>query len=226
MTGALQAATSGVFLFYGSPAQLGLISARAMTVTENAICYRFRPASASWASAYFTRNWHSVGANGKPDAATPMRVKSPYIPVSQAVAVNYENLMAVVSATGVLPYILINDSGAGTWQVLIDNNKILWTSPSPAASPSTVTLTDYTSGTTSWQLGITTSGTLTTTSETFNPAYPVGIALISPNGSFYALGVDSNGLLNTFAAPPPTFGVPYEVYRNFAYKNRSQGWIT
>lgn len=94
-------------------------------------------------------------------------------------------------------YIYINDSSANTWQIGVDDNGILSSSPSGAQTPPAVCLNDYATNTTSWQLSVDTTGRIGTQQVTYSAAYPMGQSLVSPGGYTFTLEVDVNGIINT-----------------------------
>lgn len=94
-------------------------------------------------------------------------------------------------------FVYINDSGANTWQIGVDDNGILSATPVSPITPVALHLNDYATTSASWLLGITTDGNLTTTTATFNAAYPRSVPLISAGSKSFGVCVTTLGLLQT-----------------------------
>lgn len=88
---------------------------------------------------------------------------------------------------------ILQDSSSGLWQVDVDDNGDVRTTSVGSGSPITLNLNDP-GGTTSWSVGVTTIGQLTTTSVTFNAANKKEFTVVSNTGkSTWFLKIHSNG---------------------------------
>ena len=91
-------------------------------------------------------------------------------------------------------YFYINDSGANTWRIGVNDGGVL---SSDSVAVQTPVAIDLSAGATSWRVEVGNDGRLDTASETFNSDYPTFLTLQSSGGCFYQLSVGSNGILNT-----------------------------
>lgn len=98
---------------------------------------------------------------------------------------------------GTPPNIILADSSARLWKVYVDDSGLLHTQSVASGAPQTIFLNDSTN-TTSWQLGVTTLGLLTTTSVALKAWHQMQFQLISQSGATaWELSVDINGDLAT-----------------------------
>lgn len=99
--------------------------------------------------------------------------------------------------TGIVPFIAplqLVDANGILWQVNVDSNGILSTTKLSAGSSPQVFVNDP-AGTTSWLLGVTTGGVLTTTQVTFNRTNFASV----PVSSVFSIFVTSAGIIQTIS---------------------------
>jgi len=98
-------------------------------------------------------------------------------------------------ASGTLLYLI--DSNSVLWKVTIDDSGLLHSVSVVSGTQRTLILNNP-GNTVSWQIGINTSGELTTTSVGYNSSYPTTLTLVSMTGlTAWNLGVTTAGLLTT-----------------------------
>ena len=91
----------------------------------------------------------------------------------------------------------LEDSSSVLWKVTVDDSGLLHSATVGSGSPATLILNNP-GNTVSWQVGINTSGELTTTSVSYSSSYPQTLTLISSTGfTSWNLGVTTAGLLTT-----------------------------
>ncbi len=93
------------------------------------------------------------------------------------------------------PPMILQDSSLVIWQVTCNSLGLLQSAPG-IGTPQTIILNDP-QGTTSWKLGVTTLGLLTTTSVAFNAAYPTTAVILGANSTSWDVGVTTVGNLTT-----------------------------
>ena len=91
--------------------------------------------------------------------------------------------------------LILQDSLGGLWSVTIDDNGGLGTTSVLSGLPSAPVLNDA-GGSTSWIVGVTSTGQLKTTTTTFIPGNPTFITLTSPSAT-WKVGVTVDGLFTT-----------------------------
>ena len=105
------------------------------------------------------------------------------------------------------PPIILQAANGSQWQLTINDLGITQTIPG-SGTPQTIKLTDS-GNTTTWQLGVTNAGILTTTSITFDTTQPKALVLFSTTLiSAWNLAVSNLGILRT---SPTTASVPVSV---------------
>jgi hypothetical protein len=96
----------------------------------------------------------------------------------------------------------LNDSGSQTWQVVADDSGDLDQVAVSSETASASTINDLATNTTSWTLGVATTGRLTATPATYSGANPLSINLTSPSGFVFAIVVDADGEVDTQGVAP------------------------
>jgi hypothetical protein len=93
--------------------------------------------------------------------------------------------------------LILQDSGSALWQVTVDDNGLLGTTSVPSGTFTTLVLDDP-GLSTSWTVGVSTIGVLTTTSTTFGATNPIYVQLVSSSTlTLWSLGVSAVGQLTT-----------------------------
>jgi hypothetical protein len=94
---------------------------------------------------------------------------------------------------------ILQDSSSNLWNVTISDIGVLDTASVGSGSPNTINLNS--TGSLSWLLGVTTVGTLETTSVTFNSGYATLLTMASATGlTSWSIGVLPTGALFTTPA--------------------------
>jgi hypothetical protein len=103
--------------------------------------------------------------------------------------------------------LILQDSGSGLWQVTVNDFGVLSVTSVGSGTPNTVDLNDS-GNTTSWLLGVSTIGVLTTTSIAFNAGYSKSYALVSISGlTTWLINVTNFGDIGTSQYIPLASGI-------------------
>ncbi len=100
--------------------------------------------------------------------------------------------------------LILRDSLGGLWSVTVDDNGGLGTISVSSGSPSAPILNAI-SGSTTWLVGITPAGQLTTTQTGFIIGGPTSITLSSPSG-VWSIGITNDGIFITTQVTPSVLG--------------------
>jgi hypothetical protein len=96
----------------------------------------------------------------------------------------------------------LHDGSGNTWEVVVSDGGVLDQIPVSPETASASTINDVATNTTSWLIGISTTGRLSATSQTYSGSNPTSISVTAPEGGVWQIVINSTGVISTRSLAP------------------------